>query len=108
MAQDLLFHALLLLGILWLYRLLLWVWPWGHTTTCQTTSAPAKPITQRSKDPQPFPGLTLKPSCAACEDGAQTPAKAPLSAPSPIVPTRGCPRQVATSLSIAWGNHRSN
>jgi hypothetical protein len=88
MVHNLLFYGFLLLGILGLYILLRWVWLRGHTT--------AKPITQCSKEPQPFPGLTHKPSCALCEDGAQTSATAPLAAPLPIVSTRGCPRTVTT------------
>jgi hypothetical protein len=68
--HDLFFHALVLLGLLCLCRLLYWVWPRGRPTTGQTTPTPAKPIEQRSKTPKPFPGLTHKPRCEACEHAA--------------------------------------
>jgi IS1 family transposase len=97
MVYNLLFYGFLLLGILGLYILLRWVWLRGH--------AAAKPITQCSKDPQPFPGLTHKPSCALCEDGAQRSATAPLAAPFPIVSTRGCPRTVTTQHQFCPSPH---
>jgi hypothetical protein len=97
MVHNLLFCGLLLLGILGLYMLLRWVWLRGHTA--------AKPIAQCSKDPQPFSGLTHKPSCALCEDGAQTSATAPLVAPLPIVSARGCPRTVTTQHQFCPSPH---
>jgi IS1 family transposase/transposase-like protein len=92
MVHDLLFHALLLLGILWLSVILIWVWLQRHAATSHATTW----ATRRSQANKPFPGLTHKPSCAICEDGAKEQAKAPPSAPSPIVTIRGCPRQVDT------------
>jgi IS1 family transposase/transposase-like protein len=92
MVPDLLFHALLLLGILGLSVSLIWIWRQRHAATSHTTTR----ATRRSHANQPFLGLTHKPSCAACEDGAQEQVKAPPSAPSPIVTTRGCPRTVDT------------
>jgi hypothetical protein len=90
MVHDLLFHALLLLGILWLSVILRWVWRRRRAATRRaTTRAP-----RHSPANQPFPGLIPKPSCATCEDGAQEQAKAPPAAPSPLVTIRGCPRTV--------------
>jgi transposase-like protein len=92
MVHDLLFHTLLLLGILGLSARLLWVWRRCHLATSHATTR----ATRRSPVPKPFPGLTYKPSCAACEDGAQEQAKTLPSAPLPMVPRRGCPRRVDT------------
>src|SRR5262249_5600137 len=50
--------------------------------------------------PQPFPGFTYQPSCAACQDEAQEPAKALPSAPPPMVPIGGCPRTVDTQYQF--------
>jgi hypothetical protein len=82
MEHDQLFHDLVLLGLLWLWGILLWVWPRGHTATCQTTPTLATPITKRSKASKPFPGLIHKPYCEACEHAAE-PRQQPPSAPPP-------------------------
>jgi IS1 family transposase/transposase-like protein len=92
MVHDLLFHALLLLGILWLCVSLIWVWRQRHAATSHATTR----ATRRSHANKPFPGLTHKPSCVTCEDVAQERAKAPSAAPSPLVTIRGCPRTVDT------------
>jgi IS1 family transposase len=85
------------LGLLWLCVLLHYAWPSGYTTGYQRTSQPAKIPCQRSGAPKPFPGLTRKPHCPACEQAAQAPAVPPPPAPPPITATRGRPRQVDTS-----------
>jgi hypothetical protein len=92
MVHDLLFYTLLLLGILGLCASLIWVWRRRHEATRHTTTG----STWRSPAPTPFPGLTYQPSCAACEDAAQEQARTPPSAPSAMVPMRGCPRTVDT------------
>jgi hypothetical protein len=116
MAHDLFFHALLLLGLLWLCVILLWVWRQRHAATSHATTR----ATRRSQANTPFPGLTHKPSCATCADRAQEQAKVPLSAPSPIIPIRGCPRKVDTQHHfcpsprcdyygwVGFGNVRAN
>lgn len=71
MEHDLLFHALLLLGILWLSVILLWVWPRRQATPHHDDRQPTEQAMKRSQATKPFPGLTHKPLCAACEDGAQ-------------------------------------
>jgi IS1 family transposase len=97
MVSDLFFYELLLLGLLWLCVMLHSAWPSGCTTGYQRPSTPAQPPRQRSGDPKPFPGLTRKPHCPACEQAAQAPAVPPPPAPPPITSTRGRPRQVDTS-----------
>jgi hypothetical protein len=92
MVHDLLFYTLLLLGILGLSASLLWGWRRRHAAASHATTR----ATRRSPAHTPFPGLTYQPPCAACEDEAQEQAKAPPAAPSPMVPTRGCPRRVDT------------
>jgi hypothetical protein len=98
MVSDLFFYELLLLGLLWLCVMLPWMWFYAHAAPGPTTPTPAKPPRQRSRDPKPFPGLTRKPHCAACEQAAQESAALPPPAPPPpITSSRGRPRQVDTS-----------
>jgi IS1 family transposase len=116
MVHDLLFHTLLLLGILGLSASLIGAWRRRHAPTSHTTTQ----ATRRSPAQTPCPGLTYKPSCAACEDGTQEQAKTLPSAPLPIVPIRGCPRTVDTQHHfcpsprcdyygwIGFGNIRAN
>jgi hypothetical protein len=116
MVHDLLFHTLLLLGILGLSASLIWVWRRRHAATSHATTR----ATRRSPAHKPFPGLIHKPSCATCEDGAQEQAKAPPAAPSPMVTIRGCRRTVDTQHHfcpsphcayygwVGYGNVRAN
>jgi len=98
MVSDLFFYELLLLGLLWLCVMLHYGWRGDCSAGHQRTSTPAPPPRQRSHDPKPFPGLTQKPCCVACEQAVQAPAAPPLPAPPPpITSTRGRPRQVDTS-----------
>jgi hypothetical protein len=121
MVSDLLFYELLLLGLLWLCIMLSWGWPDDRTAPGLTTPTLAKPPRKRSRDPQPFPGLTHKPHCTACEQAAQEPAALPPPLPPPpITSRRGRPRQVDTSQHfcpnpdcdyrgwVGWGNLSSN
>jgi len=95
MMHDLLLDALLLM-ILWLYVILLWVWPRHQATTSQAGCQSAKRSTSRLQDPKPFAGLTTKPGCPACEHAPQ-PAPQRLSCPPPLRNSpRGRRRQVAT------------
>jgi IS1 family transposase len=101
MVHDLLFHTLLLLGILGLSANLIWIWRRRHAATSHATTR----ATRRSPANKPFPGLLHKPSCATCEDGAQEQAKAPPTAPSPMVTIRGCPRTVDTQHHFCPSPH---
>lgn len=94
MVEDLLFHELLLLALLWLCVILQWVGRRRQAVADQAQGNPAKRATRRSQDPKPFPGLTTKPRCGACELG---PGKPPPSAPPPrLYFPYGRPRTVAT------------
>jgi hypothetical protein len=91
------FYQLVVLGLLWLFVMLHYAWPSRCVASPHKPAKPIMPPRKRSSDPQPFPGLTRKPPCAACEQ-AHAGAPHPPGCPPPrIVPTRGRPRQVDTS-----------
>jgi IS1 family transposase len=116
MVPDLLFYIHSLLGILGLCASLIWGWRRRHAATSHATTR----ATKRSHAHTPLPGLTHKPSCAACEDGPHEQVKTLPSAPSPMVTIRGCPRTVDTQHHfcpsprcayygwIGFGNIRAN
>jgi IS1 family transposase/transposase-like protein len=93
--HDLLLDALLLM-ILWLYVILLWVWPRCQATTSQADRQSAKRSMRRLQDPKPFPGLTTKPRCPACEHAPQPALQRPTCPPPLRHSPRGRRRQVAT------------
>src|SRR5215831_8491458 len=98
MVSDLFFSALVLFALLWLCVILHDMWLYGHTTAGPTTPTPAR---KRPREPKPFPGLTDKPRCAACEQAIQAPTVPPPPAPSlQITSTRGRRRQVDTSAQF--------
>jgi hypothetical protein len=97
MGHDLLFHALLLLGVLWCCALLRWVWPRRRAALDQADGQPATRTSRRAADPPPFPGLTTRPLCATGEQAAQAHVAQASSEPPPLMTsTRGRRRQVAT------------
>jgi hypothetical protein len=73
-------------------------WPSQGTATQRRPVEPLLPPRTRSSDPQPFPGLTRTPPCAACEPAHAHGPQPPGCSPPRIVPTRGRPRQVDTSF----------
>jgi hypothetical protein len=83
MRHDLFFRVLWLRRLLWRCRFLYEVWPRGRLTTGQTTPTLAMPTTQRSNTPKPFPELTHKPRCDACEHASESCQQGPLSAATP-------------------------
>src|SRR5713101_2747428 len=97
MVSDLSFYALLLLGLLWLCVMLSYAGPSDRSAGDQRTSKPIPPPHKRSSDPKPFPGLTRKPPCAACEQAHEHGPQPPGCPPPRMAPTRGRPRQVDTS-----------
>src|SRR6266581_1864376 len=97
MVSHLFFYQLVLLGLLWLCVMLHYVWPNECARGDQRPSKPLPPR-KRSSDPKPFPGLTRKPPCVACEQGHEHRPQPPGCPPPRIVPTRGRPRQVETSF----------
>jgi hypothetical protein len=94
MVDDLLFHELLLLGLLCLCLIRYWVGLRRQAVTDQAHGHLAQWATRHSQDPKPFPGLTTMPRCSACESGQSEP---PLAAPPPRLHfSYGRPRTVAT------------
>src|SRR5467141_2055669 len=67
MMPDPLSYQLLLVGLVWLCLMLHVVWPSDRATAGSTTPRPATAPPKRSSDLKPFPGLTRRPPCAACE-----------------------------------------
>src|SRR5499433_3525532 len=120
MVSHLFFYQLMFLGLLWLCVMLHSAWPNDCTGGDQRPSQPLPPPRQRSRDPQPFPGLTTKAHCDACEHAPAPHPHAPSAPPPRLVPTRGRRRQVDTSAHfcpnpdcayrgwVGWGNLRAN
>src|SRR5215813_9217014 len=120
MISDLFFYQLLLVGLLWLCLMLHGMWPSERVMPGATRPPPPLPPRKRSSDPQPFPGLTRKPPCAACEQAHEHVPQPPGCPPPRLVPTRGRPRQVDTSRHfcpnpdcayrgwVGWGNLQAN
>jgi IS1 family transposase len=100
MVDHLLVHELLLVALLWLGVLLYKGWARNRSATCLTTRTPAAPLHKRSRDPQPFPGLTHKPRCAACEQAPEPRFPAPLAPSLPLRSPKGRPCQVDTSAQF--------
>src|SRR5215831_16896198 len=97
MVSHLFFYQLGLVGLLWLCCMWHYAWPSGHVADLQRLSQPLPPSRKRPRVPKPFPGLTRKPPCAACEQAHAHGSQAPCAPPPRIVSTRGRPRQVDTS-----------
>jgi IS1 family transposase len=103
MVSHLFFYQLVLLGLLWLCVMLHYAWPNEYAGGDQRPSKPLPPPRMRSSAPKPFPGLTRKPPCAACEQAHAYAPQPPGCPPPRIVPTRGRPRQVDTSQHFCPG-----
>jgi hypothetical protein len=99
MIDKLLFYALLLIGLLWLGVIRYERWARTRALTRPTTRKPATPLPKHAQNPKPFPGLTHKPSCAACEQ-APAPAEPVPLPPSPLPSSLGRPRQVDTAAQF--------
>ena len=97
MVSHLFFYQLVLLGLLWLCVMLHYTWSNECPAGDQRPSQPLPPPRKRSSDSQPFPGLTRKPPCAACEQAHEHRPQPPGCPPPRIVPTRGRPRHVDIS-----------
>jgi transposase-like protein len=93
MVHDLVFQEVLLFILLWLCLTAYGLWPHAQAATRQQR----KPLPKCSRDQQPFPGLTHKPRCPACEHAAPAPAAQLPPAPPPLLTSmRGRRRQVDT------------
>jgi hypothetical protein len=98
MVSHLVFYQLVLIALVWVFLMLSWVWPSEPAAARPRPPTPVTPPRTRSTAPQPLPGLTRKPSCAACEQAIEAPRLQPSPPPPPTVPsTRGRRRHVDTS-----------
>jgi hypothetical protein len=73
------------------------LWPSAPAAARPMTPKPLLPRGKRSKKPQPFPGLTRQPCCAACEQAIEATRLPPSPPPPPITSTRGRRRQINTA-----------
>jgi transposase-like protein len=120
MVDNLFVHDLLLIVLLWLSGIQYKRWARDRSATGPTPRKPATPLRRPSRDPTPFPGLTHKPSCAACEQAPEPGAPVQPVPPPRLASSQGRPRQVDTSgqfcptphcLYYGWvgrGNLRAN
>src|SRR5712664_2229522 len=98
MRANLVFYQLGLIALVWVFLMLSWLWPSEPAAARPIPPTPVTPPRKRSTAPKPFPGLTRKPSCAACEQAIEAPRLQPSPPPPPTVPsTRGRRRHVDTS-----------
>jgi hypothetical protein len=91
------FYPLTLIVLVWLFLMLHWLWRSAPASTRLTTAQPIPLPRERSKDPQPFPGLTRKPHCDACAQDVTLHREPPCAPPPRLVSLRGRRRQVDTS-----------
>jgi hypothetical protein len=96
MVSHLFFYQLIFLGLLWLCVMLHDAWP-NECTGGDQRPSKSLPSRKRSSDPKPFPGLTRKPSCTACEQAHEHGPQPPGCPPPRMIATRGRRPQVDTS-----------
>jgi IS1 family transposase len=89
----------LLCILLWLCIILAWAWSYARLLCGRLVPLPTPPRRRRPGDLTPFPGLTVKPSCAACAEVPQKPTPPP-TPPPVMTSTRGRPRQVDASTQF--------
>src|SRR5215471_10274987 len=116
MQPDLAFYLVTSVVLILLVVLTCWLWRGG-----KAAPAPAATRTPRAtRDPKPFAGLTRKPWCEACEQGAGSHLLASGAPPPRMTFTRGrrrhvdttehfCPHATCSYYSrVDWGNIRAN
>ena len=79
MIANLVVYQLVLIALVWVCLMLAWLWPSEPAAARPIPPTPVTPPRKRSTAPKPFPGLTRKPSCAACEQAIEAPRLAALS-----------------------------
>src|SRR5690242_12180277 len=91
------FYQLGLIALVWVFLMLYGLWPSEPAAARPMTPKPRLLRGKRSKKPQPFPGLTHHPCCAACEQAIEAPRLPPSPPPPPMTSTRGRRRPINTS-----------
>jgi IS1 family transposase len=98
MVSHLVFYQLGLIALVSLFLIFSGLWPSAPVAARPMPPKPLLPRGKHSKKPTPFPGLTRKPSCAACAQAIEAPRLQPSPPPPPTVPsTRGRRRHIDTS-----------
>jgi IS1 family transposase len=98
MVSHLIFYQLGLIVLVWVFLMLYGLWPLEPAAARPMPPKPLMPRCKHSKKPKPFPGLTRKPCCTACEQAIEVPRLQPSPPPPPtITSTRGRRRHVNTS-----------
>src|SRR5438093_9630674 len=97
MVSHLLFYQLGLIALVCLFLILSGLWPSAPAAARPMPPQPLLPRGKHSKKPQPFPGLTRKPSCAACELTIEAPRLQPSPPPATVPSPRGRRRHVDTA-----------
>jgi hypothetical protein len=100
MVHDLLFYEFLLGRLLWLGVQTSWRWRGSPATK----RPPAQQPQRSPKTRTTFGGLTIRPYCAACEQGQEHGDPPPLSPPPVITAKRGRPRSVDTQTQYCPQN----
>ena len=97
MVPTLFFYQLGLVTLVCVFLMFCWLWP-NDTASSHQPIVPTQPSRRtRSKEPQPFAGLTQRPECALCEREAAQAHEPPPAPPEPMPPTHRRPRTVDTS-----------
>src|SRR4030095_5470797 len=95
MVSHLVFYQLGLIALVSLFLICSGLWPSEPVAARPMPPKPLLPRGKHSKKPTPFPGLTRKPSCAACAQAIAAPRLQPSPPPPPTVTsTRGRRRHV--------------
>ena len=98
MVSNLLFSQLILITLVWVFLMLCGLWPLKAAAARPIPPTPPTPRGKHAKKSKPFPGLSRKLPCDACEQAIKPPTLQPPSMPPPTVPSsRGRRRQVDTS-----------
>ena len=98
MVSHLVFYHLGLIVLVWVFLILYGLWPLEPAAARPMPPKPLMPRGKHSKKPTPFPGLTRKPCCTACEQTIEVSRLQPAPPPPPtITSTRGRRRHVNTA-----------
>jgi IS1 family transposase len=97
MVPTLFFYHLGLVALVCVFLMLCALEPHHAAAYRQPIRPPKPPRRTRSKEPQPFTGLTQRPPCALCEHETAHPHVPPPAPPEPMPPTHRRPRTVDTS-----------
>src|SRR5262249_21711256 len=97
MIPHLFYYQLTVLGLLWFFLMLSYLWPSPGGLAPTSSSKPSTTRHKRSNEPKVFTGLTPKPHCAAWAPEATPPHPPPPIRPAPMPPTNRRPRAIDTS-----------